>query len=142
MWSGPWKRQRQPDLKVGIDGMSTAACVRQWVNTYRELGLCPLPSRGDAKAPQLSAYRGAYDLEKVPESIYNEWSAPNIQLVTGVLSPTPVKIIVVDCDGERAISTWEKMCSANHWSSSPSWSVRTGSGGIHFYFAPRPRRNR
>jgi len=114
--------------------MDDADSTKRWVARYRELGLCPLPSRGDAKAPQLSAYRGAYNLEAVPEWVYDQWFAPNIQLVTGVLSPTPIKIIVVDCDGERAIATWQKMCAFHQWLSSPSWSVRTGGGGLHFYF--------
>lgn len=108
--------------------------IKKWVARYRELGLCPLPSRRDAKAPQLAAYRGAYELEPVPESIYKEWTATNIQLVTGVFSPTVTKIIVVDCDGERAIETWKKMCDSHNWLHSPSWSVRTGGGGLHFYF--------
>ena len=114
--------------------MNKASVTKKWVALYREMGLCPLPSRSDTKAPQLPTYRNVYAGEPVPKQVYAQWNAQNVQLVTGVLSPTPTKILVVDCDGERAIATWQQMCAWNQWLPSPSWTVRTGGDGLHFYF--------
>jgi hypothetical protein len=74
---------------------------------YQKIGLCQLPSRADRKRPDLPAYAEHYGPKPVPDYVYRNWKAPNIQLITGTQSPAPLKLLVVDCGGDEAIDTWD-----------------------------------
>jgi len=76
-----------------------------------------------------------YGPKPVPESVYEEWATTNIQIITGTKSPTPTKIVVVDCDGPEALPVWLEMCKKNSYVPDRIWVSRTGSGGYHFYFS-------
>lgn len=112
----------------------TIRCVKH----YRKIGLCPLPSRQDVKGPMLASYASHYGDTPVAESIYDDWWTTNIQIITGTKSPTPNKIVVVDCDSERAVEVWNSMCRTNRYKPEDIWIARTGSGGYHFYFSIPP----
>ena len=106
------------------------ACVEH----YRKLGLCPLPSRTDVKGPLLPTYAEHYEGKPVPRWVYAKWSTTNMQLITGVKSPTPTKVIVVDLDGPEALEAWERITAHHGYTPSKGWSSTTGSGGRHFWF--------
>ena len=108
--------------------MSAARAAR----IYRDLGLSPLPSRGDRKMPALPEYR-QHRSEPLPDCWFRDWKAPNIQLMCGCEAYGPTKILVVDCDGEEAKRAWGKIASA-HGPLDYGWLVKTGSGGSHWYF--------
>ena len=109
--------------------------ARKCVDHYRKLGLCPLPSRMDIKGPMLTTYAEHYGESPVPESVYAGWRTSNVQVLTGVKTPTPAKILVVDCDGPEALPIWEAMCSRHSFTPDACWVSRTGSGGYHYYFS-------
>ena len=108
----------------------TARCI----DHYRQLGLCPLPSRMDVKGPMLSTYADHYQGTPVPESAYRVRTT-NVQLITGVTSPTPTKIMVVDLDGPEARETWNRICDHHGNTASDIWISKTGSGGFHLYYS-------
>lgn len=109
--------------------------AKRCVDHYRSLGLCPLPSRMDIKGPMLPTYAEHYGPTPVPESAYADWRTTNVQIITGAKSPTPAKIVVVDCDGPKAHDVWKAMCAANNYTPNGAWVCRTGSGGHHYYFS-------
>lgn len=103
---------------------------------FRKIGLCPLPSRMvEPKGPMLPTYADHYTGTPVPESVYDGWSTTNIQVITGTNSPTPTKVIVVDCDGDEAHTVWRRIKNANGFRGPmPTWISRTGGGGWHYWF--------
>lgn len=109
--------------------------TRRCAEHFRRIGLCPLPSRMDVKGPMLPTYAEFYQGQAVPESVYRDWRTTNVQILTGTKTPTPSKIIVVDCDGEEALPVWLKICEANNHNPEGTWVCRTGSGGYHFYYS-------
>jgi hypothetical protein len=108
----------------------TARCI----DHYRELGLCPLPSRMDRKGPMLDTYADHYQGIPVPESVYRMRST-NVQILCGTKSPTPTKIVVVDLDGPEAREVWGKMVTQHDNKPSSIWVAMTGSGGYHLYYS-------
>ncbi len=107
---------------------------------YLELGLVPLPSRMDLKAPTIEYAR--YRKETPDSWIYQEgvWQTTNIQLMTGVNTPGSLKILVVDLDGELAKKQWRAQCDAHGYNPgrSHAWFVRSASGGVHCYYRIQP----
>lgn len=110
------------------------ARAREVALAYRKLGLVPLPSRMDDKRPTID--HGVFRTKPVPEGVYSEtkWGTTNIQLMTGQATSGSTKIMVVDCDGQRAREVWSLMCKANGMPSSSIWVSSSPSGGRHFYF--------
>lgn len=108
--------------------------TRQCVDYYRKLGLCPLPSRMDVKGPMLATYAEHYGPTPVPSWVYEKWATTNVQILTGVKTPTPTKIIVVDLDGTEAIDAWDRIAFQNGFGANAGWIAQTGSGGRHHYF--------
>lgn len=104
------------------------ARARDWAEFYRDVGFNPLPSAPHEKKPQLSTYAEYYEVP-LPQSIYDNWRAPNIQLMTGVRW----RLLVVDCDGERAHEVWHSLC-IRHDTRPRTWTVHTGGNGWHYYF--------
>jgi hypothetical protein len=102
---------------------------------FRSIGLCPLPSRGSVKAPSFAEYE-QYWSEPVPESVFDEqaWWSWNLQVMTGAKTPGDLKIVVVDCDGIEAPSKWRDMQFIAGDPREPTWTVETGSGGLHTYY--------
>lgn len=86
------------------------------------------------------SFSSHYDGEPVPASVYEEgnWRTTNMQVLTGTTSPTPLKIVVVDLDGEGALEEWTKICQQHDHSYSQTWVARTGSGGHHIYYSLKP----
>lgn len=107
------------------------ACARR----YRELGLSPLPSRRDAKRPDLESFAEFWG-RPLPASLFepDTWRATNIQIMTGAKTGSSVKILVVDCDGEEAIARWKAILGRHGHDADRSWVAVTGSGGLHTYF--------
>jgi hypothetical protein len=107
-----------------------------WAKVYRDLGLTPLPSRSDIKAPEMDSYAKHYGPAPVPEDVYRHWRSRNIQLVTGVKSPARTKLMAVDIDGPEAMQAWNRICDLHeyNWERIACWKVITGSGGTHLYF--------
>ena len=101
---------------------------------YRKLGLCPLPSRMDVKGPLLPSYAEHYQGKPVPRWAYEKWATTNMQVITGVMSPTPTKVIVVDLDGPEAIEAWGRITDHHGYTGSNNWISTTGSGGKHHWF--------
>lgn len=105
---------------------------------YRSIGLCPLPSRMDVKAPMLKTYADHYGDVPVPESVYERWATTNIQVLCGTKTPTPTKLIIVDLDGPEAREVWLKISAHHNYKRGRDWNVRTGGGGVHLYFQAPP----
>lgn len=97
---------------------------------YRKLGLRPLPSREDAKGPALASYAEFWRRD-VPWDLYLANATANVQLVCGV----GAGLVVVDLDGDAGVEAFGRL-EARHGGAPETWTVRTGSGGIHRYFAP------
>jgi hypothetical protein len=98
---------------------------------YRDRGWNPLPSRADAKRPDLPSY-AAYWTSPIGPEVLDRWSAPNIQLMCGV----HWGLAVVDLDGPEAADAWQAMTL---YRSCPlTWTVRTGGGGLHFWVPTAP----
>lgn len=109
-------------------------CMRR----YRALGLCPLPSRRDRKGPSLASFADHYNGVPVPEHVYRDWEATNIQLICGTGTPTDTRIAVVDCDSEMSCKRWAQICNFHGYVPRQSWGARTGGGGSHHYFLLPP----
>ncbi len=103
--------------------------ARQWAHFYRECGYQPLPSKADRKQPALSTFAEYFEVP-LPATMLANWHAPNIQLVTG----SAWRLCVVDCDGDRAHQIWQSLCT-DHAHEPHTWTVRTGRGGYHYYYA-------
>lgn len=86
------------------------------------------------KGPLLDKYAEFYTGVKVPESAYADWNTTNVQILTGTRTPTPTKILVVDCDGEEALERWKTICQSHNHIPKTTWLARTGGGGLHFYY--------
>lgn len=110
--------------------------AKGWAVAYRRLGLTPLPSRSDEKAPDMGSYAKHYGNVPVPSAVYSDWRSRNIQLITGVKSPATTKVMAVDIDGPDALVAWDRICQFNgyEWRNKKCWRVSTGSGGTHLYF--------
>lgn len=97
---------------------------------FRARGYNALPSRMNIKGPMLSTYADFWD-KPLPDSVYDEWATTNIQIMTGAFW----KLCVVDCDGAEAHMVWREMKNHNGVEGPlPTWIVRTGGGGWHYYF--------
>lgn len=118
--------------------MPTVAKAKSCADYYRKLGLCPLPSKMNIKGPMLKTYHEHYRGTPVPTSVYDNWKTTNIQVVTGVKTPTPTKIIVVDLDGAEAVEAWDKIARHHEYYPMCVWKATTGSGGTHLYFRVDP----
>lgn len=101
---------------------------------YVKLGLCPLPSRMDIKGPMLPTYAEHYGPTPVPSWVYKKWATTNLQILTGVKTPTPTKILVVDMDGPEALDAWTRIADFHGYVPNKGWISITGSGGRHHYF--------
>jgi hypothetical protein len=88
----------------------------------------------DVKGPMLPTYAEHYQGVPVPESVYAGWRTTNIQVVCGMTSPTPTKVIAVDIDSEQARGVWWRMCAKQGYTPGDTWVSRSGSGGWHFWF--------
>jgi hypothetical protein len=89
------------------------------------------------KGPSID-YADFYDGKPVPEWVYRDWTAKNIQILCGSATPTDTKIVVVDCDGDLAATRWREICEFHGYQPKPSWWGFTGSGGSHHYFVLPP----
>jgi hypothetical protein len=104
--------------------------ARQWARFLRSLGYNALPSRMNIKGPMLATYADYWD-RPLPDGVYDAWNTSNVQVMTGARW----KLAVVDCDGDEAHQVWRRM--RNHHGQvgpTPTWVVRTGGGGWHYYF--------
>lgn len=115
--------------------MSDVARCKKCVNYLRLLGLCPIPSSAYAKKPDMPSYLEFFAGTPVPESVYEKWHTPNMQILTGTQTPTNLKIVVVDCDGPESVGVWNAMKLANSYRQSHPWICHTGGGGMHTYFS-------
>jgi hypothetical protein len=107
--------------------MTFPTTPRDAARFYRDRGWNPLPSRADAKRPDLPSY-AAYWISPIGTEILDRWMAPNIQLMCGV----HWGLAVVDLDGPEAADAWQAMTL---YRPCPlTWTVRTGGGGLHLYF--------
>jgi hypothetical protein len=99
---------------------------------YRDIGLSPLPSAHHDKKPALPEY-AKFRKEPLPDEFFLDWPTRNVQLLLGACAYGSQKILVVDCDGERAKEVWAEMRKANG-EPERGWVVRTGGGGEHWHF--------
>lgn len=109
--------------------------AKQCAAGYRRLGLVPLPSRSDFKAPAMKEYACYFSNMPVMQSVYDDWRASNIQLICGTRNPGLTRIVVVDCDGDEAIQKWKAVCKHHSYASTSTWICRTGGGGLHAYYS-------
>ncbi len=114
------------------DAIDQVSQARQWALFYRDCGYQPLPSKADRKQPALSTFAEYFEIP-LPATMFTNWHAPNIQLVTG----QPWRLCVIDCDGARAHDIWQSLC-ADHAHQAHTWTVRTGRGGWHYYYTLPP----
>lgn len=104
--------------------------AQQWARFFRSQGYNALPSRMHMKGPALASYADFWD-SPLPDATYDGWATTNVQVMTGARW----RLAVVDCDGDEAHQVWRRM--RNHHGQSgptPTWVVRTGGGGWHYYF--------
>lgn len=108
--------------------------VRSWARRYYDLGMNPLPSRGDSKRPALKRFKHFLHGQWIPEDWLDRWWAQNIQIPLGV----PWRLCVVDIDGRAGLEEWSRMISdgpdedssVHTWYSFTNWY----SKGIHVWF--------
>ena len=110
------------------------AKAKACVSYFLKMGLCPLPSRMDVKGPMLPTYAEHYEGRPVPRWVYEKWSTTNMQVITGVKSPTATKIVVVDLDGAEAAEAWDRISSHHGYPGNKGWISQTGSGGLHHWY--------
>lgn len=113
----------------------TLCCARY----FRRLGLCPIPSRMDKKAPILKL-RSLYDGWPVSEYVYTKsyWRTTNMQVLTGTTTPTETKIVVVDIDGNESWTQWKKLCAEHHSEKiSKTWFAQSNRGWHIYYCLPK-----
>lgn len=104
---------------------------------YRRRGWNPLPSRSDAKKPNLLTYKECYTA-LLDDTRYRAWNSGNVQVVTGA----QWSLGVVDLDGgteaaEAFGAIANQHADANGWAFplGAPWVVKTGSGtGVHLWF--------
>jgi hypothetical protein len=101
----------------------------EWADFYRSLGWQPLPSRHDGRAPALDSYAEYWE-KPFPARTFEMFATPNIQLMCGV----KWNLVVVDLDGELGKQVYRNL--VNREGSTPTWQVRSPSGGRHIYFLP------
>lgn len=103
---------------------------------YRRLGLAPLPSRSDRKAPAMAEYAHFHTGAAIPDDVYTEsaWNARNIQIITGAKPSHATKLAVVDLDGPEARAAWKAICEHHGHEPASPWVCETGSGGMHLYY--------
>jgi hypothetical protein len=104
-----------------------------YARAYLRKGLAPLPSRADDKRPDLDEFAGLRSSGVTEAFLAGVWKAPNLQILTGANVNTPTRILVVDCDSDRAREVWRSMLAAHGLPPSP-WVVKSPSGGRHTYF--------
>ena len=104
------------------------ASFKEWANYYLSLGLYPLPVTPGEKFPTVKWTEFQTRPPTAEEIDKWDWSGGVGIVTTG--------LVCVDCDegGEQLI---------NGRDFPPSWTARTGSGGLHRYFKSngRPARN-
>jgi hypothetical protein len=88
----------------------------------------------DRKGPMLPSYAEHYRGVPVPESVYADWRTTNVQVICGVTSPTPTKVIAVDLDSPESEAVWKAMCAKHGYAPGETWVSRSGSGGWHYWF--------
>jgi len=96
---------------------------RDWAELYRLRGLNPLPSRPDAKRP-CCRYAQYWDAP-APAELFERFPTSNIQIVCG----RAWRLLVIDLDGEEAISRWQGMGRSPR-----TWVSHSGGGGRHLWF--------
>ncbi len=94
---------------------------------YALLGWNPLPSRSDRKGPAVAGYARYRDGEPIPREWLEDWKQANVQVCLGV----PWGLAVIDLDG-FGLFTWRAWVRRH--GCPDTWTVRTGSGGTHFWF--------
>jgi hypothetical protein len=109
----------------------TLACARH----LHSLGLTPLPTRHDAKIPDLPKYTHFYEGEPVDDAVYDGWRSCNMQVITGTNHPGTRSIAVIDLDGDEAKNAWNRICAHHKYAPRSPWMVETGSGGIHVWYS-------
>lgn len=94
-----------------------------WAGEFRRLGLNPVPSRVDRKAPLVQHGWDPIDPE-LWDSLRRKGRPVNLQVMTG----RAWGLVVVDLDGEAAIANWGPLPR--------TWISRSGSGkGLHLWFS-------
>lgn len=91
-------------------------------------GIATIPISAEAKRPLIytSEYWSSFPPRPVPLGIVEDFKPRNIAVQTGVASG----VVVIDVDDPAACREW--------FASVPrlpqTWTVKTGGGGLHFYF--------
>lgn len=98
--------------------------ARKFYELYRLRGKNPFPSRTDTKRP-CHPYREYWDT-LAPADIFDRYPTSNLQVVTG----RRWGLLVIDLDGPEAIERFKSMGDCP-----PTWTVISGSGGKHLWFA-------
>jgi hypothetical protein len=110
--------------------------ARKLARHFHRIGLTPIPSRMDEKAPLVrrGAVRSIFDGEPYDGSLLDTWRTTNMQVVTGTKHPGKMNLCVVDLDGPASIEVWSEMRSEHNFAPSSAWIVESGSGGQHWWF--------
>ncbi len=112
---------RQLRSEVDVD------LARRWMRSYRMLGLNPLPSRSDKKAP--CCPYSDYWTTAVPHSVYASHRTSNVQVMTGARW----RLAVIDLDGPVAIEAWRGMSMYND--NPDTWEVvNDPAKGRHLWY--------
>ncbi len=106
------------------------ASCKEWARYYHSLGLRPLPVRPGTKYPAVKWTKYQMCQPSLEEIENWDWSGGIGIMTTGV--------ICVDCDRGA-----EHLIAERKLDFPPSWTVRTGSGGLHRYYKAdgQPGRN-
>jgi hypothetical protein len=99
---------------------------------FRDRGYNPLPARSDRKSPMLASFTEFWS-QPVPQEVYADWAAENVQVMCGARW----KLCVVDCDGDQAHNVFRAMKrhhDPDQVGPYATWTARTGGGGWHFWF--------
>ncbi len=95
----------------------------KWVeHLWNEHRISCLPIRNDAKAPMLSINKFPDHIEP---DVIRSFGTPNVAIRCGHIN----KLLVLDVDNPLAAKAW----FAARRPLPPTWTARTGSGGMHIY---------
>lgn len=92
---------------------------------YRARGFNPLPSRTDAKRPNLATYADKWEACLLPAE-FDRHATPCMQVMTGRIWG----LLVMDLDGPEAIERWATLGRPPR-----TWISHSGGGGRHVWFS-------
>jgi len=126
--------------KAATDSYSSTSSLVPYAQIFHENNFVIVPVRG--KIPTSPNWEKTIYSESLPkfERAYRSGKAENIGALTGKVSSTPLNFVVLDIDVDRqGLETWIRYIEQH--GEPTTFRVRTGRGGMHYYFKYSERMN-